>query len=74
MTYLLIQRYNKQWTRWVIADRLDKFIDILKYMNSSCSSEWYKNGFLVVQVEENTVTSIPAARFLIDHGLLEGAQ
>lgn len=74
MTYLLIQRYNEEWTRWVIADHLEKFLAILKYMNSSCSPEWYKNGFLVVLVEENTVTSIPAVRFLRDHDLLEDVQ
>ena len=75
MLYQLIQRVKKEdgthWAHWTVPMDARSFKDAMEYFQEGMVPEWYKNSFLIVVIDENSLSLVSPEKWLRENSFID---
>ena len=75
MMYQLIQRVKKEdgthWAHWTVPMDARSFKDAMEYFQKGMVPEWHKNSFLIVVIDENSLSLVSPEKWLRENGFID---
>lgn len=75
MMYQLIQRVKKEdgthWAHWTEPMHAIGFNAAMEYFHKNMVPEWYKNSFLIVVIDENSLSLVSPEKWLRENGFID---